>query len=196
MESGGYSIDRGKPPNCGSSPELPLWTRSGYLLCMESSGRGEILRGRCRRRTWRSCARSTRPGSAATTARPSGRTPRSSSCRRRPSSGSWTGVAAMAEAWREALSAWEEFRAEADEYRCARRRARARAQALQRARQDERTGGRGHTDEGANLFHIRDGKVTRLVLYWDRESALADAGCGSRRCPRRTLSSLALPLPH
>jgi ketosteroid isomerase-like protein len=34
-----------------------------------------------------------------------------------PTPGSWTGVAAMAEAWREALGAFEELRAEADEYR-------------------------------------------------------------------------------
>jgi ketosteroid isomerase-like protein len=28
----------------------------------------------------------------------------------------------------------------------------------------------------ANLFHIRDGKVVRLTLYWDRERAVADLG--------------------
>jgi hypothetical protein len=34
-----------------------------------------------------------------------------------PSRGSWTGVARMAEAWRDFLSAWEEYRVEAEEYR-------------------------------------------------------------------------------
>ena len=95
-----------------------------------------------------------------------------------PTPGSWTGVAAMAEAWREALSAFEELRAEADEYRPV---------------DGERVlvlmhfGGRGKTSglevgdiqmKGANLFHVRGGKVTRLVTYWDRERAFADLGLG------------------
>ena len=93
-----------------------------------------------------------------------------------PTPGSWTGVAAMAEAWRETLSAFEELLSEADEYR---------------ALDDERVlvlmhfSGRGKTSglevgdihrKGANLFHVRDGKVTKLVLYWNRENALPDAG--------------------
>jgi hypothetical protein len=48
-----------------------------------------------------------------------------------------------------------------------------------------RSRGRGKTSgldlaqmraKGANLFHIRGGRVTKLVLYWHRERAFADLG--------------------
>ena len=48
-----------------------------------------------------------------------------------------------------------------------------------------------------DLYEFRDGKVIRAVLgLRSKNEALEAAGLRSRRCPRRTLSSLALPLPH
>jgi ketosteroid isomerase-like protein len=93
-----------------------------------------------------------------------------------PTPGSWAGLAQMGEVWRDFLSAWEEYRIEAEKYR---------------AVDDERVlvfinvSGRGKTSglevgqvraKAANVLHIRGGKVTRLVLYFDRERALADLG--------------------
>jgi ketosteroid isomerase-like protein len=86
------------------------------------------------------------------------------------------GLGELAETWREFLETWEGWRVEPEEYR---------------ELDDERIlvlirlSGRGKTSgleveqmraEGANLFHIRNGRVTRLVLYWSRERALADLG--------------------
>ncbi len=95
-----------------------------------------------------------------------------------PEPGSWTGVAAMAEAWRESLTAFEELRTEADEFRVLDD---ERVLVLMRFRGRGKTSGLevGETQmKGANLFHVRDGKVTRLVTYWDRERAFADLGLG------------------
>jgi ketosteroid isomerase-like protein len=91
-----------------------------------------------------------------------------------PEPGSWTGVAGMMEAWRGVLSAWEGLRAEAKEYR---------ELDTERVLVLTRNTGRGKTSglelgamrtHGANVFHLRDGKVTKLVVYWDSERALAD----------------------
>src|SRR5438128_9499739 len=91
-----------------------------------------------------------------------------------PARGRWTGLAGMAEGFRDWLSAWEAYRVEADEYR---------------ELDDERVLvlvrniGRGKTSglelgrlrsKGAGVFHVRGGKVTRYVIYWDRDRALAD----------------------
>jgi len=87
-----------------------------------------------------------------------------------------TGVAEMAARWREWMSAWDEYRTEADEFR---------------ELDDGRVlvlmqhGGRGKASgvgiegvrtPGANVCEIRAGQVTRLTLYWDRSRALADLG--------------------
>jgi ketosteroid isomerase-like protein len=93
-----------------------------------------------------------------------------------PSPGSSTGLAEMANALRDILSAWEDVRIEADEYRelddervlvLMHRSAQGKASGLEVG--VTRT-------QGAHLFHIRDGKVTKLVGYWDRDLALADLG--------------------
>jgi hypoxanthine phosphoribosyltransferase len=93
-----------------------------------------------------------------------------------PAAASWKGIAEMAGGWRDFLGSWEGFRVVPEAYR-------------------ELDGGRvllllGNTGRGktsgldlgeirtksANLFEIRDGKVTRLVAYWDRDRALDELG--------------------
>jgi ketosteroid isomerase-like protein len=91
-----------------------------------------------------------------------------------PEPGSWTGLVETEEGFREVLSVWQNVRVEVDEYReldgerillFVRRTGRGKTSGLELGRM--RT-------EGALLFHIRDGKVTRLVFYWDRNRAFAD----------------------
>ena len=87
-----------------------------------------------------------------------------------------TGLAGMAAGFRDVLVAWEDYRAEAKEYR---------ELDDERVLVLSRTTGRGKTSglelgelqvEGATLSHVHDGKVTRLVLYPDGDRALADLG--------------------
>jgi ketosteroid isomerase-like protein len=95
-----------------------------------------------------------------------------------PMPGSWTGLADMAVAMRELLDAWEDYRVEADDFQevddervLVILHARGRGK-TSRLELDE-TAGAGR---GANLFHVRDGKVVKLCVYWDRDRALADLG--------------------
>ena len=94
-----------------------------------------------------------------------------------PVPGSWTGVVEMAQAWRDWLSgAWEEWRVEADEYR---ELDSERVLVLQHYQARGKTSGaelgQGWA-RGANLFHVRGGRITRLVCYFDRERALEELG--------------------
>jgi ketosteroid isomerase-like protein len=93
-----------------------------------------------------------------------------------PGSGSWTGVAGMAEGWRDFLSAWEEHRVEAVEYReLDEERVLVLGHFSARGKTSGLEVGQMRT-KGANVFHVRDGLVTRLVIYFDRDHALTDLG--------------------
>jgi ketosteroid isomerase-like protein len=94
-----------------------------------------------------------------------------------PAPGSWTGLSKITEGVRDFLSAWEDFRVGGvDEYR---------ELDEERVLVLGRFSGRGKTSglelgrlgsKGASIYHVRDGKVTRIVSYLDRERALADLG--------------------
>jgi ketosteroid isomerase-like protein len=93
-----------------------------------------------------------------------------------PTPGRWTGLAGLAQAWRSYLSAWEGYTAEAeafmeiDDERILvphRNRGRGRGSGMDVALMNPR---------GASVFHIRDGKVTRLVTYVDYARALEELG--------------------
>ena len=93
-----------------------------------------------------------------------------------PDPGNRTGLAAMAEAWRDRLSTSEDLRFRVDDYRevdngrvlvCFHGSGRGKGSGLelgQLARQ------------AASLFQVRGGRVVRLVFYWDRDRALAALG--------------------
>jgi ketosteroid isomerase-like protein len=93
-----------------------------------------------------------------------------------PGSGSWKGVGAGVAAWREFLEAWEGHQIEVDEYReldagrvltlgAFKARGKASGVDVEQLR-----------TTGANVFHLRDGKVIKLVIYFDRGHAFADLG--------------------
>jgi ketosteroid isomerase-like protein len=93
-----------------------------------------------------------------------------------PHPGTWRGPAGMAESFREWGSAWEDLRVKVDEYRVlddervavvVHRRGRGKISGLDLEQM------RTH---GVSLFHVRGGRVTRLITYFDRERAFADLG--------------------
>ena len=93
-----------------------------------------------------------------------------------PATGTVTGPAAMVQSWADWLDAWVEYQVEPEEYR---------EIDQERVLVLVHRTGRGVTTglefgqlgaKAAHVFHIRNGQVTRLIVYADRELALADLG--------------------
>jgi hypothetical protein len=96
-----------------------------------------------------------------------------------PDPGTWTGLAGMAQGFRYFVNAWQEYRLGAEEYReleggrilvCVRLSARGKTSGLELDQIQTKA---------ANVFHIPNGRVTKLVIYFDRDRALADLGLAS-----------------
>lgn len=93
-----------------------------------------------------------------------------------PSPGRWTGLAGLAEGFRTILDTWTDFRIDADEFRelgdgCAvvldRYSGRGRSSAIQLEQMKPC---------GVSVFHLQEGSVTRMTIYWERKAGLADLG--------------------
>jgi ketosteroid isomerase-like protein len=100
-----------------------------------------------------------------------------------PSPGTFKGLAGMAEGHGGWLNAWNDFRVAADEYR---ELDEERVLVLDQPRGSGKASGLDIGQKGATLFHLRDGKVIKLVITWDRAPALADLGLAAEG---RTTSS-------
>lgn len=82
----------------------------------------------------------------------------------------------MARAMADYASPWEGYRVEAEDFRALDD---ERVLVLVRQHGRGRTSGMalsGLATPIANVLHIRDGRASRLVVYWDRDRALADLG--------------------
>jgi ketosteroid isomerase-like protein len=93
-----------------------------------------------------------------------------------PSPGAVKGVDGMADATRDWMAVWHDWRVEGDQYR---ELDDGRVLVLVRYSGRGRTSGMDIAQvrtTGATLFHVDGGKVTRVVFYLDRDRAFADLG--------------------
>ena len=93
-----------------------------------------------------------------------------------PEPDSVAGLPAMATAYGGWLDAWEDFRVIAEDYS---ELDDGRVLVLGHATGRGKTSGLdlgGAAARYAHLFHVRDGKLTRFVQYFDRDGAFADLG--------------------
>jgi ketosteroid isomerase-like protein len=90
-----------------------------------------------------------------------------------PAPGRWSGSGQIAAAVREMLSAWADFRLAAYDLRELEG---DRVLALASGAARGKRSGVELRASAANVFQIANGKVTRVVTYYDRERALAELG--------------------
>ncbi len=93
-----------------------------------------------------------------------------------PSPGGGSGLASLVAAMRDYSAPWKGYRVELESCReldddrllvFVRQHGRGRGSGLDLTQM---------STESANLLHVHDGRVTRLVVYWDRADALAELG--------------------
>jgi ketosteroid isomerase-like protein len=93
-----------------------------------------------------------------------------------PEPGTWSGLAGMAEAARAYLDAWDDFRFVVDNYReLDTERVLVLYHFFGRGKASGLELGQMRT-QAAHVFHLREGKVMKLVIYLDRDRAFADLG--------------------
>jgi ketosteroid isomerase-like protein len=90
-----------------------------------------------------------------------------------PEPGSWVGKPEIAQHARPRLSVWESLRYEEGEYR---ELDDGRVLVIYRVRGRGKGSGVEVDQRRASLFHIGEGKVTRIVTYWDPDRALSELG--------------------
>jgi ketosteroid isomerase-like protein len=91
-----------------------------------------------------------------------------------PEPGHWRGLQAMADRYGRWLGGWKDFRAKPEEMIVVDP---TRILVLVRNSGQGRLSGFEMQERSvANLFEFRNKRVTRLVIYWERQRALADLG--------------------
>jgi ketosteroid isomerase-like protein len=85
------------------------------------------------------------------------------------------GIAAMSDAWRDTLRAWEDFRSIRTDYVDFGHN----ILVLNRIEGSGKESGADVSADTATLWTVEDGKVVRLALYWDTQAAREAAAQGS-----------------
>jgi ketosteroid isomerase-like protein len=94
-----------------------------------------------------------------------------------PDGAEYHGIDGLTAAWRDFLSAWDDFRIETERVV----RGKGDVYALLMRLQARGKGSGIDTDaQVANVVSMHDGRIARLEMFWDREAALRAAGAQAR----------------